>query len=352
MWGARSHAGARSLGAVEEWAVRSLGCLPAALAQQADDFGDDVGGFEVGVVYGDGVGGDEGVGGIYGVAALDLVVDGGEGGGAVAIGGDEVGMAALGAGGDGCLEEDLEVGAGQDDGADVAADHDDALGAGELADALDEGGADGVVARDARDGGLDSGGAQLAGDVAAVEEDGVLAAVVYGGGDDADVEGAGEGDQGGGVVGGEGAGEGGVGEGAIEGAGIHIEEAEAAGEAFADGALADAGAAVYGDLGVRAHAVRPPMVGDVGRARRRGTGAHSTMRRRPAGRETRSTTEETEETEVHGGRGRTMNRRGRRGRGGRSREREDVIGVAMLTAPVNIAVFAAFQLWQTGWMAG
>ena len=84
---------------------------------------------------------------------------------------DELGVAAaralLGRG----VEIDLEVGVGQDDGADIAAGHHDRVLAGEVALLAHERLADAGDPRDERDVLLDLGGAQAIGDVDAVDGD-------------------------------------------------------------------------------------------------------------------------------------------------------------------------------------
>lgn len=154
-------------------------------------------------------------------------------------------VASLAAGLGGCVEEELDFGVGKDDGADVAAFHDDAALTAHGALQVNHPGSDGGMDADAGGSLGDGGLAQRGGNIDAVEED----AVAAGGWLELDGGGAGERLEVPGVVGVDAGVECLAGEGAVHGAGLKIEEAEVCGKMAGDGAFAGSGGSVNRDDG-------------------------------------------------------------------------------------------------------
>ena len=147
------------------------------------------------------------------------------------------------------IEKNLYVGVGEDDGADVAAFHDDTAFTAEVALEVDEPGANGGVNADTGGSLGDVGVANAFGDVFAVEEDAVACAIRAE--DDFGI--VREAFEGRGVVEVVIAQDGLEREGAIHGAGFKIEQAEMLREMAGDGALAGSSRAVDGDDGTACH---------------------------------------------------------------------------------------------------
>jgi len=180
---------------------------------------------------------------------------GGGAGGVEAVAfGDGVGLAfggtALGAGRGVGGEEKAEGGVGKDDGADVAAFHDEA---GRAMREGDRGLGALVVEEEAADGGKrgEAGDVGVHGFAAEVGIGGDFTGEGKAGGAAGDLGGERElgegGGDGGGVVRRDAGAEEGEGDGAVVGAGVDVEEVEARGEGAGEGGLAGGGAAVNGD---------------------------------------------------------------------------------------------------------
>ncbi len=228
--------------------------LPLRFCGEMDEDGvHDLLGVEAKAFDDDGVGGEHQGGvaaGVVAVVAADDVHDDlGEDGGFVA--GDEFVVASAGAFFDAGGEEDFEVGAGGDDGGDIAAFEDEAAVRDDLLLLGDEAAADGAVFADFAGELADVEGADCAADVFSIEEDG--AGLAFGEGDCGAV---GEGAEGFDVGFVEACALGSEGDGAIHGAGVEDVEASSFGEQTRDGGFACTGGAINrdclheGDFGV------------------------------------------------------------------------------------------------------
>src|SRR5580658_8396931 len=147
------------------------------------------------------------------------------------------------------IEKNLDVGVGEDDGADVAAFHDHAAAAAEVALEIDHPGANVGVNADARGSLGNVGVANALGDVGSIEKDATAGAV----GLECDVGVAGEKLEGAGVVEILVGHDGFKGESAVHGASFEVEETEVLREMTGYRALARAGGAIDGDDGAAIH---------------------------------------------------------------------------------------------------